>query len=153
MLEIVYFILRSYNFPLLLCAYFSWFIGFRAKQWKQGLFYVHLTVKESKMFTYPKRPPATVLQFCLFVLFIILCSAIICQKIIEKQLCHKHLAFYHPLFREGNGNPLQYSCLEIPWAEEPGRLQSMASWRVGHDSVTSFSLFTFSIGERNGNPL
>jgi len=24
---------------------------------------------------------------------------------------------------EGNGNPLQYSCLEIPWTEEPGRLQ------------------------------
>ena len=26
---------------------------------------------------------------------------------------------------KGNGNPLQYSCLEIPWTEEPGRLQSM----------------------------
>ena len=23
---------------------------------------------------------------------------------------------------EGNGYPLQYSCLEIPWTEEPGRL-------------------------------
>ena len=34
---------------------------------------------------------------------------------------------------EGNGNPLQYSCLEnsIPWTEEPGGLQSMGlqkSW-------------------------
>ena len=26
---------------------------------------------------------------------------------------------------EGNGNPLQYSCLGIPWTEEPGGLQSM----------------------------
>ena len=26
---------------------------------------------------------------------------------------------------EGNGNPLQYSCLEIPWREESGELQSM----------------------------
>ena len=26
---------------------------------------------------------------------------------------------------EGNGNPLQHSCLEIPRTEEPGRLQSM----------------------------
>ena len=34
---------------------------------------------------------------------------------------------------EGNGTPLQYSCLEIPWTEEPGRLQSMGSQRVGHD--------------------
>ena len=24
---------------------------------------------------------------------------------------------------EGNGYPLQYSCLEIPWTEEPGRLR------------------------------
>ena len=27
----------------------------------------------------------------------------------------------------GNGNPLQYSCLEIPWTEECGGLQSMVS--------------------------
>ena len=27
--------------------------------------------------------------------------------------------------REGNGNPLQYSCLENPWTEEPGGPQSM----------------------------
>ena len=26
---------------------------------------------------------------------------------------------------EGNGNPLQYSCLENPQTEEPGKLQSM----------------------------
>ena len=34
---------------------------------------------------------------------------------------------------EGNGNPLQYSYLRIPWTVEPGRLQSMGSQRVGHD--------------------
>ena len=28
---------------------------------------------------------------------------------------------------EGNGSPLQYSCLENPWTEEPGRLQSVGS--------------------------
>ena len=28
---------------------------------------------------------------------------------------------------KGDGNPLQYSCREIPWTEEPGRLQSMGS--------------------------
>ena len=33
---------------------------------------------------------------------------------------------------EGNGNLLQYSC-KIPQAEEPGRLQSIGSQRVGHD--------------------
>ena len=91
---------------------------------------------------------------------------------------------------EGNGNPLQCSCLEnprdggawwagvygvaqsrtrlkrlssssnylpekamaphsstlawkIPWTEEPGRLQSTGSLRVGQDWATSFSLFDF----------
>ena len=32
---------------------------------------------------------------------------------------------------------------KIPWTEEAGRLQSMGSLKVGHDSVTSLSLFTF----------
>ena len=34
---------------------------------------------------------------------------------------------------EGDGTPLQYSCLENPRTEEPGGLQSMGSLRVGHD--------------------
>ena len=34
---------------------------------------------------------------------------------------------------EGNGTSLQYSCLENPWMEEPGRLQPMGSLGVGHD--------------------
>ena len=34
---------------------------------------------------------------------------------------------------EGNGNPLQYSCLENPRMGEPGGLPSMGSHRVGHD--------------------
>ena len=42
---------------------------------------------------------------------------------------------------------------KIPWMEEPGGLQSMGSLRVGHDWATSLSLFTFMIGEGNGNPL
>ena len=37
---------------------------------------------------------------------------------------------------EGNGNPLQNSCLENPWTEEPGGQQSMASQRVGHNLPT-----------------
>ena len=42
---------------------------------------------------------------------------------------------------------------KIPWTEEPGRLQSMGSLGVRHDWATSLSLFTFIIGEGNGNPL
>ena len=34
---------------------------------------------------------------------------------------------------------------KIPWMEEPGRLQSMGSQRVGHDWETSLSLFTYAV--------
>ena len=37
---------------------------------------------------------------------------------------------------------------KIPWMEEPSRLQSMGSQRVGHDWVTSLSLFTFTSFEK-----
>ena len=33
----------------------------------------------------------------------------------------------------GNGQPLQYSCLENCWAEQPDRLQSMGLQGVRHD--------------------
>ena len=33
----------------------------------------------------------------------------------------------------GHGNPLQCSCLEIPWTEEPGGLQSRGPHRVKDD--------------------
>ena len=42
---------------------------------------------------------------------------------------------------------------KIPRTEEPGRLRSMGSLRVGHDWATSLSLSLSCIGEGNGNPL
>ena len=47
----------------------------------------------------------------------------------------ERLHFYFSLLciGEGNGNPLQYSCLENPRDGEPGGLPSMGSHRVGHD--------------------
>ena len=41
---------------------------------------------------------------------------------------------------------------KIPWMEEPGRLQSMESLRVGHDWATSLSLFTFMHWRRKWQP-
>ena len=41
---------------------------------------------------------------------------------------------------------------KIPWTEEPGRLQSMRSQRVGHDWATSLSLFTFMHWRRKWQP-
>ena len=41
---------------------------------------------------------------------------------------------------------------KIPWTEEPGRLQTMGSQRVGHDWATSLSLFPFMHWRRNWQP-
>ena len=53
---------------------------------------------------------------------------------------------------EGNGNPLQYSCLEHPMDGGAWWVQSMGSQRVGHDWVTSLSLFTFMHWRRKWQP-
>ena len=42
---------------------------------------------------------------------------------------------------------------KILWMEDPGRLQSIGSLRVGHDGATSLSLFIFMHWRGNGNPL
>ena len=54
--------------------------------------------------------------------------------------------------REGNGTPVQYSCLENPMDEEPSGLQSMGSLRVGHNWAISLSLFTFVHWKRKRQP-
>ena len=41
---------------------------------------------------------------------------------------------------------------KIPWAEEPGGLQSMGSRKVVHDWATSLSLFTFMHWRRKWQP-
>ena len=41
---------------------------------------------------------------------------------------------------------------KIPWTEEPVRLQSMGSLRVGYDWATSLSLFTFMHWRRKWQP-
>ena len=42
---------------------------------------------------------------------------------------------------------------KIPWMEEPGRLQSMGSLRVGMTEQLHFHFSLSCIGEGNGNPL
>jgi len=54
----------------------------------------------------------------------------------------------------GEGKATHCSTLawEIPWTEEPGRLQFMGSWRVQHNWATSFSLLTFMYWRRKWQP-
>ena len=44
-----------------------------------------------------------------------------------------HVDFSLSCIGEGNGNPLQYPCLENPGMGEPGGLPSMGMHRVGQD--------------------
>ena len=41
---------------------------------------------------------------------------------------------------------------KIPWTEEPGGLQTMGSWRVGHNWAASLSLFSFMHWRRIWQP-
>ena len=53
---------------------------------------------------------------------------------------------------EDNGTHSNTLAWKIPWTEQPGRLQSMGSLRVGHSWVTSLSLFTFMHWRRKWQP-
>ena len=67
-------------------------------------------------------------------------------------LLHKFLKIQLYLLEKAmapHSSPLAW---KIPWTEEPGRLQSMGSRRVGHDWGTSLSLFTFRHWRRKWQP-
>ena len=83
-------------------------------------------------------------------LFICLFRYLLSEKLPKKKFFFLVPALW--LVREGNGSPLQYSCLENPWTEEHGRLQSMGSLRVRHDWATALSLFTFMHWRRKWQP-
>jgi len=53
--------------------------------------------------------------------------------------------------RQWHPTPVHFA-RKIPWTEEPGGLQSMGSLRVGHNWVTSLSLFTFMYWRRKWQP-
>ena len=53
---------------------------------------------------------------------------------------------------EGYGTHSSTCAWRIPWMEEPGRLQSMGSPRVGHDWTTSLLLFPFMHWRRKWQP-
>ena len=46
---------------------------------------------------------------------------------------------------EVNGNPVQYSCWEMPWTEELGGLQSMGWQRARRDLATKQQMICMSM--------
>ena len=62
------------------------------------------------------------------------------------------LFFVVPLWEKAMAPHSSALAWKIPWTEEPGGLQSMGSWRIGHDWATSLSLFTFMHWRRKWQP-
>ena len=86
----------------------------------------------------------------------------ICQQIWETQQWPQDWkrSVFIPIPKKGNAKECSNYCTialishamaphsstlawKIPWTEEPGRLGSMGLLRVGHNSATSLSFFTF----------
>ena len=67
----------------------------------------------------------------------------------RKSLCLKSSSFS---IGRGQWHPTPVGAWRIPGMEEPGGLQPMESRRVGHDWVTSLSLFTFMHWRRKWQP-
>ena len=78
-------------------------------------------------------------------LLMILCSSL-SKHLILIWVC---VSFYSEKAMAPHSSTLAW---KIPWTEEPGRLQSMGSLRVGHDWATSLSLFTFMHWRRKWQP-
>ena len=64
-----------------------------------------------------------------------------------------HFHFSLSCIGEGNGNPLQYSCLANPVDRGAGRLQSMGSLESDTTERPHFHFSLSCTGEGNGNPV
>ena len=84
----------------------------------------------STCFSYFPQPPATTDHFTI-------------STVLPFLECHMEKAM------APHSSTLAWS---IPWTEEPGRLQSIGSQRVGHDWATSPSLFPFMHWRRKWQP-
>ena len=82
------------------------------------------------------------------------CSPWGCEQSDTTKWLHFHSSL--SCIGEGNGNPLQCSCLENPRDREAGGLPSMGSHRVGHDSsdlavAAAVSLHSARLRKRKGH--
>ena len=66
--------------------------------------------------------------------------------------CSKRLSCSKIVFGKAMAPHSSTLAWKISWTEEPSRLQSMGSRRVGHDWATSLSLFTFMHWRRKWQP-
>ena len=92
-------------------------------------------------FSYSAIDSSRMFLISLIVLFITFCLFFISFRSLLNMLAEKAM-----------GPHSSTLAWKIPWMEEAGRLQSMGSLKVGHDWVTSLSLFTFMHWRRKWQP-
>ena len=68
------------------------------------------------------------------------------------RLSHFTFTFHFPAWEKEMATHSSILAWRIPGTEEPGGLQSTGPHRVGHNSETSLSLFTFLHGRRKWQP-
>jgi len=83
-----------------------------------------------------------------------------CTKVPFSPYLHQHfslvflvMAFLTAVTEKAMATHSSTLAWKIPWMGEPGRLQSMGSWRAGTTERLHFHFLLSYIGEGNGNPL
>ena len=72
---------------------------------------------------------------------------------IQNKVSRKFHRFYADTAEKAMAPHSSTLAWKIPWTKEPGRLQSMGSWRVRHNWATSLSLFTFMHWRKKRQPI
>ena len=73
---------------------------------------------------------------------VVLVTLVVCVLQEVNPLYPSYWIYWHSRRRQWHPTPVLLAW-KVPWMEEPGRLQSMGSLRVGHDWATSLWLFNF----------
>ena len=124
----------------------------------EGGFFTPWAIREAHTYTYislklrcPKHTQDKVLKsYCMISLHLITVNEIVLST---TELPAQWIIAWSSLIAE-KAMATHSSTLawKIPWMEGPGGLQSMGLLRVGHDWVTSLSLFTFMLWRRKWQP-
>ena len=80
-------------------------------------------------------------------------ESLIVHRVFEYKLERKKIALNYDVRTEKAMAPHSSTLAwKIPWTGEPGRLQSIGLWKVGHDWATWILLFTFMHWRRKWQP-